>query len=67
LPERAAGAEVKRHKPERVAVVGIGAYRAALGRPKAVIGPLPQPSGLNAKHQMPELTAAFREPREAVG
>jgi TDG/mug DNA glycosylase family protein len=56
-----------------VAVVGIGAYRAAFGRPKAVIGPqaerigpaglwlLPQPSGLNANHQMPELTTAFGE------
>jgi len=65
--------KVKRYRPEWVAVVGIGAYRAAFGRPKAVIGPqqerlgssrlwlLPQPSGLNANHQMPELTAAFRE------
>jgi len=64
--------KVKRHQPEWLAVVGIGAYRAAFGRPKAVIGPqqerlgssrlwlLPQPSGLNANHQMPELTAAFR-------
>jgi TDG/mug DNA glycosylase family protein len=65
--------KVKRHRPAWVAVVGIGVYRAAFGRPKAVIGPqperlgsarlwlLPQPSGLNANHQMPELTAAFRE------
>jgi TDG/mug DNA glycosylase family protein len=65
--------KVKRYQPEWVAVVGIGAYRAAFGRPKAVIGPqaerigparlwlLPQPSGLNANHQMPALTAAFRE------
>ena len=64
---------VKRYKPEWVAVVGIGAYRAAFGRPRALIGPqqerissarlwlLPQPSGLNANHQMPELTKAFRE------
>jgi TDG/mug DNA glycosylase family protein len=64
------------YRPEWVAVVGIGAYHAAFGRPKAVIGPqlerigsarLPQPSGLNANHQMPELTAAFRELREAGG
>ena len=65
--------KVKRYEPAWVAVVGIGAYRAAFGRPKAVIGPqaerigparlwlLPQPSGLNANHQMPELTKAFRE------
>lgn len=70
--------KVKRNRPEWVAVVGIGAYRAAFGRPKAVIGPqrerigaaglwlLPQPSGLNANHQMPELTAAFRALRRAA-
>jgi TDG/mug DNA glycosylase family protein len=70
--------KVKRYRPAWVAVVGIGAYRAAFGRPKAMIGPqperlgpaglwlLPQPSGLNANHQMPELTAAFRALRTAV-
>jgi TDG/mug DNA glycosylase family protein len=64
--------KVKRFRPRWVAVVGIGAYRVAFGRPKAVIGPqaerigsaglwlLPQPSGLNANHQLPELTAAFK-------
>src|SRR6266550_2766302 len=69
--------KVKRYRPEWVAVVGIGAYRAAFGRPRALVGPqperlgparlwlLPQPSGLNANHQMPELTAAFRELHEA--
>ena len=65
--------KVKRYQPQWVAVVGIGAYRMAFGRPKAVVGEqperlgaarlwlLPQPSGLNANHQMPELTAAFRD------
>jgi TDG/mug DNA glycosylase family protein len=65
--------KVKKYGPQWVAVVGIGAYRRAFGRPKAVIGPqperlgparlwlLPQPSGLNANHQMPQLTTAFRE------
>ena len=65
--------KVKKYRPHWVAVVGIGAYRRAFGRPKAVIGPqpellgaarlwlLPQPSGLNANHQMPQLTAAFRK------
>jgi TDG/mug DNA glycosylase family protein len=68
--------KVKRYRPEWVAVVGIGAYRAAFGRPRALVGPqperlgparlwlLPQPSGLNANHQLPELTAAFREVRK---
>ncbi len=63
--------KVKRCRPQWVAVVGIGAYRTAFRRPKAVIGPqeerlgparlwlLPQPSGLNANHQLPELAAAF--------
>ncbi len=70
--------KVKRFQPRWVAVVGIGAYRMAFGRPSAVIGPqperlgparlwlLPQPSGLNANHQMPELTVAFRELRKAA-
>jgi TDG/mug DNA glycosylase family protein len=71
--------KVKKYGPKWVAVVGIGAYRMAFGRRKAVIGPqaerigdaalwlLPQPSGLNANHQLPELAAAFRELREAIG
>ncbi|HWC73485.1 MAG TPA: G/U mismatch-specific DNA glycosylase [Gemmatimonadales bacterium] len=70
--------KVKRYKPAWVAVVGIGAYRMAFGRPKAVIGPqpesigpaqlwlLPQPSGLNANHQMPDLARAFRALRAAT-
>jgi TDG/mug DNA glycosylase family protein len=70
--------KVTRYGPAWVAVVGIGAYRAAFGRPKAVIGPqperigparlwlLPQPSGLNANHQLPELTEAFRALREEI-
>jgi TDG/mug DNA glycosylase family protein len=63
--------KVEKYRPAWVAVVGIGAYRRAFGRPKAVIGLqperlgpaglwLPQPSGLNANHQMPQLKAAFR-------
>jgi TDG/mug DNA glycosylase family protein len=57
----------------------VTAYRAAFGRPRAVIGPqdeylgparlwiLPNPSGLNASWQAPRLAEAFRELREAVG
>jgi len=71
--------KVKRYRPRWVAVVGIGAYRMSFGRPKAVVGPqperlgparlwlLPQPSGLNANHQMPELATAFRALHGAVG
>lgn len=67
--------KVKRYQPTWVAVVGIGAYRVAFGRPKAVIGAqperlesaglwlLPQPSGLNANHQLSALAAAFRDLR----
>lgn len=70
--------KVKRYAPIWVAVVGIGAYRIAFARPRAVIGPqperlgparlwlLPQPSGLNANHQLPALVAAFRDLRRAA-
>lgn len=68
----------RRLKPPYVAFLGIGAYRTAFGRPRASIGPqsvrigsarvwlLPNPSGLNAHHQLPELTAAFRRLRLAA-
>jgi len=70
--------EVARYRPRWVAVVGIGAYRTAFDRPKAVMGRqqeligqsglwvLPNPSGLNANHQLPELTQVFRALRRAV-
>lgn len=71
--------KVQRYEPKWVAVIGIGAYRVAFGRPKALIGPqserlgpaglwlLPQPSGLNANHQLPALAVAFRQLRIAAG
>ncbi len=67
--------KVGRYRPRCVAVVGIGAYRVAFVRPRAGIGRqpelldtatvwvLPNPSGLNANHQLPELAEAFRELR----
>jgi double-stranded uracil-DNA glycosylase len=70
--------KVQRYAPRWVAVVGIGAYRIAFERPRAAmglqperIGPaglwvLPNPSGLNANHQIADLTRAFRELRQAV-
>lgn len=74
----AAGLErlVRRHRPAVVAIVGIGAYRAGFGRPRAAIGLQPEPvagvpawvlpntSGLNANHQLPELIRLFGELRE---
>jgi TDG/mug DNA glycosylase family protein len=68
--------KVRRYGPRVVAVLGIGAYRSAFTRPQAVagrqtesIGPstlwiLPNPSGLNANHQLPDLARAFRELRD---
>jgi double-stranded uracil-DNA glycosylase len=70
--------KVTRYWPRWVAVVGIGAYRSAFDRPKAQMGLqpdkiagsglwlLPNPSGLNANHQMPDLTRAFAALRGAV-
>ncbi len=72
-------AEVKRYSPACVAVLGIGAYRTAFQRPKAMLGRqserfggtilwvLPNPSGLNAHHQLEDLIDRFRALREAVG
>jgi TDG/mug DNA glycosylase family protein len=65
-----------RYRPRWIAIVGIGAYRTAFGRPLAIPGRqdeqlgatalwlLPNPSGLNANHQLPDLARAFRELRQ---
>jgi TDG/mug DNA glycosylase family protein len=70
--------KVKRYAPRTVAFLGIGAYRQAFEQPKAVLGQqqetlheagvwvLPNPSGLNAHHQLKELVILFREVRNAV-
>lgn len=62
--------------PRLVAIVGITAYREAFARPKAVLGlqdepiggrpvwVLPNPSGLNANHQLPDLARLYGEARE---
>ncbi|MDP9343259.1 MAG: G/U mismatch-specific DNA glycosylase [Actinomycetota bacterium] len=64
--------------PAFVAFLGLGAYRTALDRPAATIGPqeesfggsrawlLPNPSGLNAHYQLPDLIEAFRELRQTA-
>ena len=68
-----------RYRPGTVAVVGVTAYRTALARPRATVGPqdelvagshlwvLPNPSGLNAHYQLPDLAAEFSRLRAAVG
>jgi TDG/mug DNA glycosylase family protein len=70
--------KVRRYAPRWVAIVGIGAYRTAFKRPKASPGRqderlsgaglwvLPNPSGLNANHQLDELTRLFRQLRRAA-
>jgi double-stranded uracil-DNA glycosylase len=75
---RALERKVRRHRPRCVAVLGIGAYRATFERPRAVVGHqperigaaalwvLPNPSGLNANHQLPDLARAFGAVREFV-
>ena len=65
-------AKVEILRPRCVAVLGLQAYRTAFRRPGATIGPqpealggallwrLPNPSGLQARYQFPEMTDMFR-------
>ncbi|WP_405012832.1 G/U mismatch-specific DNA glycosylase [Kitasatospora sp. NBC_01539] len=69
---------VTRLRPQALAVLGIGAYRAAFGRPRAQVGPqdaavgntavwvLPNPSGLNAHYSLDAIAAEFRRLRSTV-
>jgi TDG/mug DNA glycosylase family protein len=75
---RRLAAKVKRYRPGIVAILGVGAYRQAFEKPKAKIGVqperindarvwvLPNPSGLNANYQLPELVKLFRQLRAAI-
>ena len=75
---RALKAKVRRYRPRIIAILGVGAYRQAFAQPKAVIGEqterivsarvwvLPNPSGLNANYQLPDLVKLFRELRQAA-
>lgn len=66
------------YEPKVVAVVGITAYRTAFGRPRAVVGPqpepiassrlwvVPNPSGLNAHYQLDDFVEVFRRLRSEV-
>jgi TDG/mug DNA glycosylase family protein len=70
--------KLARHRPRILAVLGLGAFRVGFGRPRAVCGPsdetigatrvwvLPNPSGLNASFQLPELVRLFRELKVAA-
>jgi TDG/mug DNA glycosylase family protein len=69
-------AKVLRYRPAVLAVLGLGAYRTAFNKPKAVVGRqedrigetvlwvLPNPSGLNANYQAADLARLFRELKE---
>jgi TDG/mug DNA glycosylase family protein len=71
-------AKVKRYAPRCVAVLGVTAYRAAFEAPRAKLGEqpercgdamiwvLPNPSGLNAHHQLDDLIEAFAALRQRV-
>src|SRR5947208_578149 len=75
---RALAAKAKRYRPRIVAILGVGAYREAFGKPKAQVGEqpegihdarvwvLPNPSGLNANYQLPDLVRLFTQLRCAV-
>jgi TDG/mug DNA glycosylase family protein len=75
---RALEEKVRTFAPRYLAVLGIGAYRVAFARPKAVIGlqpdaigetrvwVLPNPSGLNAHYQGKDLVKVFRALRKAA-
>ncbi|MDX6288018.1 MAG: double-stranded uracil-DNA glycosylase [Frankiales bacterium] len=70
---------VRTWRPPVVAFLGVTAYRIAFNAPKAAVGPqdelfegsrvwlLPNPSGLNAHYQQPQLNEAYGEMRAALG
>jgi TDG/mug DNA glycosylase family protein len=67
--------KVLRYRPRVLAVLGLGAYRTAFNKPKAVVGRqqdlfghtvlwvLPNPSGLNANYQRADLARLFTDLR----
>jgi len=71
--------KICRYKPRYVAMLGLSTYRIAFGDKKASVGLqevtvgtsrvwlLPNPSGLNAHYQLPDLARVFSELRDAAG
>jgi TDG/mug DNA glycosylase family protein len=69
---------VARYHPRWLAVLGLGAYRTAFARPKAVVGPqeetiggarvwvLPNPSGLNANYKPDDFGRLYGELRRVA-
>ena len=78
LGARRLGERLASLRPRFVAVHGVGAYRTGFGRPHVALGPqeedlggsrlwvLPNPSGLNAHHQLDDLADRFRALRKVV-
>lgn len=70
--------KVARYRPRVLAVLGLGAYRTAFDAPRAaggrqparlsgaIVWVLPNPSGLNANHQLPDFIRIFRALRRAA-
>ena len=70
--------KIERHAPRVAALLGVTSYRIAFHRPKAAVGlqaetigdtelwVLPNPSGLNAHYQLPDLGRLFAELRDHV-
>ncbi len=70
--------KLQHYKPKILAVLGLGAYRSAFERPKAIVGLqaetfgntriwlLPNPSGLNAHYQLPDFIKLFAELKGAI-
>ncbi len=70
---------VLQYRPAALAVLGVGAYRQAFGRPRAAVGlqpdrigetqvwALPNPSGRTAHYQLADLAALLRELRTELG
>ena len=73
---RALIAKIERYTPLKTAFLGLSTYRIAFDRPKASIGRqeerigvsdvwvLPNPSGLNAHYQLPQLAEAYAHLRD---
>jgi TDG/mug DNA glycosylase family protein len=72
-------AKVKRYRPRALAVLGVGAFKAAFGHGGVTVGEqeerigatrvwvLPNPSGLNQNYSLAQMGKLFAELREEVG